>query len=34
MSIIYDKERRLFKLDTSGSTYVIGVYEENYILGL
>ncbi len=34
MSIFYDKEKRLFKLDTSDSTYVIGIYEENYILGL
>ncbi|MBQ7596698.1 MAG: alpha-galactosidase [Clostridia bacterium] len=34
MSIFYDEEKRLFKLDTSDSTYVIGIYEENYILGL
>lgn len=34
MSIIYDEKNRLFKLDTSGSSYVIGIYEENYILGL
>lgn len=34
MSIIFDCDKRMFKLDTSETSYVIGIYEENYILGL
>ena len=34
MSIIFDSEKRMFKLDTSETSYVIGIYEENYLLGL
>ncbi len=34
MSIIFDSEKRMFKLDTSDTSYVIGIYEENYLLGL
>ena len=32
MSIFYDSEKRLFRLDTSESSYVIGIFEENYLL--
>lgn len=34
MSILYDSEKRLFKLDTSETSYVIGIYEEGYLLNL
>ncbi len=34
MSIIFDEQKRLFKLDTSDSSYVIGIYDEDYLLGL
>ena len=34
MSIFFDSEKRLFRLDTSDTSYVIGIYEENYILNL
>ena len=34
MPIIYDIEHRTFKLDTSDSSYIIKIYEENYILNL
>ena len=30
--IIFDSENKIFKLDTYESTYLIGIYEENYIL--
>ena len=30
--IIFDSENKTFKLDTCESTYLIGIYEENYIL--
>ncbi|MBQ2829256.1 MAG: alpha-galactosidase [Clostridia bacterium] len=30
--IIFDSENKVFKLDTCESTYLIGIYEENYIL--
>ena len=33
MSIFYDEEKRLLKLDTSDTSYVIGIHDENYILG-
>ncbi|MCQ2484550.1 MAG: alpha-galactosidase [Clostridia bacterium] len=34
MSIFFDSDKRMFKLDTSETSYVIGIYEENYLLGL
>ncbi len=32
MAITYFADQRIFKLDTATSSYVIGVYEENYLL--
>ena len=32
MPIKFYPEQKIFKLDTAGSTYVIGVFEENYLL--
>ncbi|MBO5069178.1 MAG: alpha-galactosidase, partial [Roseburia sp.] len=34
MPIIYDPQNRTFKLDTAASSYMIKVYEENYLLNL
>ena len=34
MPIIYDSKNRTFKLDTATSTYIIKIYDENYILNL
>ena len=34
MSIFFDSEKRLFRLDTSDTSYVIGIYEEGYLLNL
>ena len=34
MQITYNPEKRLFHLHTSDSTYVIGIYDEGYLLGL
>lgn len=34
MPIIFDKIHNTFKLDTKTSTYIIGIYKENYILNL
>lgn len=34
MAIVYDAENRTFKLDTATSTYIIKIYEENYLLNL
>ena len=34
MSITYNPEKKLFHLHTSDTTYVIGIYDEGYILGL
>ncbi|MBQ7542078.1 MAG: alpha-galactosidase [Clostridia bacterium] len=34
MSIVYNEEKKLFHLHTSDTTYVIGVYDEGYLLGL
>lgn len=34
MPIIYDKQKRTFKLDTATSSYIIGIYEQNYLLNL
>ena len=32
--ITYDEKLRVFKLDTKNSSYVIGVFEQNYLLNL
>ena len=32
MGIYFDSEKKMFKLDTADSSYVIGIYEENYLL--
>lgn len=34
MPITYDSQKRTFKLDTATSSYIIKVYEENYLLNL
>lgn len=34
MAIIYDAQNKTFKLDTVSSSYIIKVYEENYLLNL
>ncbi len=34
MSIYFDEQKKLFRLDTSGSSYVIGIYDQGYLLGL
>lgn len=34
MPIIYDSKNKTFKLDTSTSSYIIKIYDENYILNL
>lgn len=34
MSIHYDDKNKTFKLDTENSSYIIAVYEENYLLNL
>ena len=34
MSIYFDEQKRLFRLDTAGSSYVIGIYDQGYLLGL
>ena len=34
MPITFDKTTRTFKLDTATSTYMIRVYDQNYILNL
>lgn len=34
MPISFDSERKLFKLDTATSSYVIEIYEQNYLLHL
>ena len=34
MPIIFDSEKRIFKLDTLASTYIIQIYEEDYLLHL
>lgn len=34
MPIIYDDQNRTFKLDTATSSYIIGIYEQNYLLNL
>jgi alpha-galactosidase len=32
MSISFDKESKTFKLDSSGSTYIFGIYEQGYLV--
>lgn len=34
MPITFDKTTRTFKLDTATSTYMIRIYDQNYILNL
>ena len=34
MPIIYDSQNKTFKLDTATSSYIIKIYDENYILNL
>ena len=34
MLITYNSEKKLFHLHTSDTTYVIGIYDEGYLLGL
>ena len=34
MPIIFNEENRMFKLDTATSSYIIEIYEENYLLHL
>lgn len=34
MAIVFDEQKKLFRLDTADSSYVIGIFEENYLLGL
>ncbi len=34
MSIFYDSEKRIFKLDTATSSYIFEIYEQNYICHL
>lgn len=32
MSIIFNEENKIFKLDTCGSSYIFGVFDENYLV--
>lgn len=32
--ITFDAQKRIFKLDTPNSSYVIGIFDENYLLNL
>ena len=34
MPIFYDEKTKTFKLDTDNSSYIVAVYDENYILNL
>lgn len=34
MAIVYDEKNRLFKLDTKTSSYIIEIFEENYLIHL
>ena len=34
MSVFYDEERKLFKLDTAGSSYIFEIYDEGYLVHL
>lgn len=32
MAILFDEKRKLFKLDTNSSSYIFGIFEENYLV--
>ena len=34
MPIFYDEKTKTFKLDTENSSYIVAVYDENYLLNL
>ena len=34
MAIIFDSEKKIFKLDTLGSSYIFKIYDENYLVHL
>ena len=34
MPIIFDSEKKIFKLDTAPSSYVFEIYEQNYLVHL
>ena len=34
MSIIFDSEQKIFKLDTAGSSYIFKIYQEDYLIHL
>ena len=34
MPIIFDKEQKIFKLDTAGSSYIFKIFQENYLIHL
>ena len=34
MGILFDAEKKIFKLDTAGSSYIFKVYDENYLVNL
>ena len=34
MSIVFDSEKKIFKLDTATSSYIIEIYQENYLVHL
>ena len=34
MPIIFDSEKRMFKLDTATSSYIIEIFKENYLVHL
>ena len=34
MPISFDSERKIFKLDTATSSYIIEIYEQNYLIHL
>ena len=34
MSIIFDSEKKIFKLDTAASSYIFRIYQENYLVHL
>ena len=34
MSIIFDSEQKIFKLDTAGSSYIFKIYQQDYLIHL
>ena len=34
MPIVFDSEKKIFKLDTATSSYIIEIYQENYLVHL